>query len=164
MYSTYEDERIPIQIRRLMIFNKICRRAKNNPDKIAHLDFYSQIAFGVIYVKRDKKYIAFGSVFKYAHTRQEVIEQEVDKYPHEEYVMCAITTKKQAFTKAARTRLGLLISWNKYVKNRPYHYIDNRIKGFFKINDELEIDYPPHKFNERLVAIKNLPLWDNHKA
>ncbi|GAF56803.1 hypothetical protein JCM18901_2556 [Psychrobacter sp. JCM 18901] len=55
-------------------------------------------------------------MFKYAHTRQEVIEQGLDKQFHEDTVMCAITTERQAFTKASRTPLGLLMSWNKQVK------------------------------------------------
>lgn len=161
MRAVYEDKRIPLQIRRLIIFTKTCHRAKKYPDESVHLNFYSPIAFSVVYSKIDKKYTAFGSVFKYAHTRTEVIERGVDKLPHDEYVMCAITTKRQAFTKAARTPFGLLINWNKYVKNRPCNYIDDNVKVFFPVNDELEVEYLPHKFCEHLVATKKLPLWDN---
>ncbi|PKH81840.1 hypothetical protein [Psychrobacter sp. 4Bb] len=100
-------------------------------------------------------------MFKYAHTRQEVIEQGLDKQFHEDTVMCAITTERQAFTKASRTPLGLLMSWNKQVKNRAYTCLDGNVKHFFKVNDELELDYPPHKFYGRLVAAKGLPLWDD---
>ncbi len=160
MRTTYEEKRIPLQIRRLMIFNEVCRKARKYPDEVAHLACYSEIAFSIVYSKKDKKYTAFGSLFKYAHTRQEVIEQGLDKLPHDETVMCAITVERQAFTRAARTPLGLLINWNKQVKNKAYRCIDDNVKNFFKVNDELEIDYPPHKFYERLVASANLPLWD----
>ncbi|HAM60903.1 MAG TPA: hypothetical protein DCP60_03580, partial [Psychrobacter sp.] len=111
-----------------------------------------------------KKYTAFGGVFKYAHTRQEVIEQGIDKLPHDELVMCAITVKRQAFTKASRTPLELLKEWNKHVKNQSFECIKDNINTFFKVNDELEIDYPPHKFCERLVASAYLPLWDNQDS
>ncbi|MFK3916708.1 hypothetical protein [Psychrobacter sp. NPDC078501] len=83
MYEVYEDESIPLQIRRLMVF-----------DEIIHLPCYSQIAFSIVYSKKDRKYTAFGSVFKYAHTRQEVIEQGLDKQFHEDTVMCAITIER----------------------------------------------------------------------
>lgn len=161
MRSVYEDKRIPLQVRRFIIFTKICRKAKKYPDKTVHLNFYSPIVFGVIYSKIDKKYTAFGSVFKYAHTRQEVIKQGVDKLPHDEYVMCAITIKRQAFTKAVRTPLELLINWNNYISNRFCHYLSNDIRHFFIVNDELELDYPPHRFHEYLVANVKLPLWNN---
>ncbi len=161
MRSVYEEERIPLQIRRLMIFSEICTLARKKPDEIVHLSRYSHIAFSIVYSKKDKRYTAFGGVFKYAHTRQEVIEQGLDKLAHDEYVMCAITVETQAFTKAARTPLGLLIDWNRHIKNRAYRCIDDRVEVFFPVNDELEIDYPPHKFDGRLVATIDLPLWDN---
>ncbi len=162
MRLIYKDKRIPLQIRRLMIFNKVCCVAKEDPNELIHLPCYSQIAFSIVYSKKDKKYTAFGSVFKYAHTRQEVIEQGIDKRFHEDTVMCAITTEIQAFTKASRTLLGLLMSWNKHVKNRAYTCLDSNVEIFFKVNDELELDYPPHKFYGRLVAAKDLPLWDEN--
>lgn len=164
MNSVYEDERIPLQIRRLMMFNEICRKAKKYPDELVALAGYSKIAFSVIYSKKNKKYTAFGGVFKYAHIRQEVIDQGIDKLPHDEAVMCALTVKTQAFTKASRTPLGLLIGWNKHVKNKSSKCIKDNIDTFFKVNDELEIDYPPHKFYERLVASAYLPLWDNQDS
>ncbi|MFT0773451.1 hypothetical protein [Psychrobacter aquimaris] len=161
MRLIYEEVRVPVQIRRLMVFDEICRLAKVKPNEIVHLSPYTQLAFGVIYLKDLKRCVAFGSVFKYAHTRQEVIEQGLDKQFHEDTVMCAITTERQAFTKASRTPLGLLMSWNKQVKNRAYTCLDGNVKHFFKVNDELELDYPPHKFYGRLVAAKGLPLWDD---
>lgn len=161
MRSIYEKVRVPIQIRRLMVFDEICRLAKAKPNKIVHLSPYTQLAFGVIYLKDLKRFVAFGGMFKYAHTRQEVIEQGLDKQFHEDTVMCAITTERQAFTKASRTPLGLLMSWNKQVKNRAYTCLNGNVKHFFKVNDELELDYPPHKFYGRLVAAKGLPLWDD---
>ncbi|WP_201584499.1 hypothetical protein [Psychrobacter sp. HII-4] len=164
MRTAYEEKRIPLQIRRLMLFNEICRKAKKYPDEIVQLAGYSKIAFTVTYSKKDKKYTAFGGVFKYAHTRQEVIEKGLDKLPHDELVMCALTVKRQAFTKASRTPLGLLIEWNKHVKNKPFKCIKDNIDTFFKVNDELETDYPPHRFYERLVASAYLPLWDDNQA
>lgn len=164
MRTAYEEKRIPLQIRRLMLFNEICRKAKKYPDEIVQLAGYSKIAFTVTYSKKDKKYTAFGGVFKYAHTRQEVIEKGLDKLPHDELVMCALTIKRQAFTKASRTPLGLLIEWNKHVKNKPFKCIKDNIDTFFKVNDELETDYPPHRFYERLVASAYLPLWGDNQA
>ncbi|HCH27791.1 MULTISPECIES: hypothetical protein [Psychrobacter] len=164
MRTAYEEKRIPLQIRRLMLFNEICRKAKKYPDEIVQLAGYSKIAFTVTYSKKDKKYTAFGGVFKYAHTRQEVIEKGLDKLPHDELVMCALTVKRQAFTKASRTPLGLLIEWNKHVKNKPFKCIKDNIDTFFKVNDELETDYPPHRFYERLVASAYLPLWGDNQA
>ena len=161
MDSVYEDERIPLQIRRLMVFSNICRKARRYPDETVHLEGYSKIAFTVIYSKKDKKYTAFGGVFKYAHTRQEVIEQGLDKLPHDELVMCAITVKRQAFSKASRTPVGLLMGWNNHVKNQSFECIKDNIGTFFKVNNELETDYPPHKFCERLAASAYLPIWDN---
>lgn len=164
MRTAYEEKRIPLQIRRLMLFNEICRKAKKYPDEIVQLAGYSKIAFTVTYSKKDKKYTAFGGVFKYAHTRQEVIEKGLDKLPHDELVMCALTVKRQAFTKASRTPLGLLIEWNKHVKNKPFKCIKDNIDTFFKVNDELETDYPPHRFYERLVASAYLPLWGDNQT
>lgn len=161
MRSVYDDRRIPLQIHRLMIFTEICRKARKYPDDMVYLDGYSTIAFGVIYSTLSDKYTAFGSVFIYAHTRAEVLQQGVDKLSHDEYISCAITVKRQAFTKEARTPLGLLINWNNYTRNRSYYSLSNEIQYFFPINDELELDYPPHKFYERLVANAALPLWDN---
>lgn len=164
MRTAYEEKRIPLQVRRLMLFNEICRKAKKYPDEIVQLAGYSKIAFTVTYSKKDKKYTAFGGVFKYAHTRQEVIEKGLDKLPYDELVMCALTVKRQAFTKASRTPLGLLIEWNKHVKNKPFKCIKDNIDTFFKVNDELETDYPPHRFYERLVASAYLPLWGDNQA
>ena len=161
MRTTYGEKRIPLQIRRLLLFSEICRKAKKYPDEVFHLAGYSKIAFNIIYFKKDKKYTAFGGVFKYAHIRQEVIEQGIDKLFYDEPVMCALTVKRQAFTKASRTPLGLLLGWNKHVKNKSSKCIKDNMDTFFKVNDELEMDYPPHKFYERLVASANLPLWDN---
>jgi hypothetical protein len=42
MYEVYEDERIPLQSRRLMLFSEVCRVAKKYPDEIAHLACYSK--------------------------------------------------------------------------------------------------------------------------
>lgn len=37
----YEDERIPLQIRRLLIFDEICKLAKKQPDEIIHLSRFT---------------------------------------------------------------------------------------------------------------------------
>lgn len=161
MRSVYEDKRIPLQIRRLLIFINICRKAKNNPDQIIFLSDYSKLAFGIQYLQGSRRYIAYGGVFEYAHTRAQVVEQGMNKLPHDEYVMCAITVKKQAFTKAMRTSFGLLIDWNNYVSNKFYRCLKKDAKHFFKVNDELEIEYLPHKYDGRLVAVTDLPLWDD---
>lgn len=114
-----------------------------------------------MYLQEKKNYIAFGGIFKYAHTRKEVIEQGVHHLPHYEYVMCAITVKRQAFTKPVRTPIELLWYWNTYIKNRMHAYIDYREEVFLRINDEIDDEYPPHKFHDRLVATARLPLWDD---
>ena len=36
MRTTYEEKRIPLQIRRLMLFNEICHKAKKYPDEVVH--------------------------------------------------------------------------------------------------------------------------------
>lgn len=161
MRSAYEDKRIPLQIRQLLIFLNICRKAKNNPNQIIHLSGYSKLAFGVQYLQGSRRYIAYGGVFEYAHTRAQVVEQGVNKLPHDEYVMCAIIVKKQAFTKAMRTPFGLLINWNNYVNNKLHYCLKNDVEYFIKVNDELEVDYLPHKYDGRLVAATDLPLWNN---
>ena len=56
MRTTYEEKRIPLQIRRLMLFNEICHKAKKYPDEVVHLAGYSKIAFNIVYSKKDKKY------------------------------------------------------------------------------------------------------------
>ena len=159
MRSVYEDKRIPLQIRRLMIFSKICQLAKKQPDEIVYLSPEVRLAFSVIYFGKSKKYVAYGGLFEYAHTRKEVIEQGLDKLAHDEFIMCAIKVEKQAFTRPARTPLGLLINWNKHIKNRPCNYVCGDPDTFFPVNDELETDYLPHEYNKHLLAIKNLPLW-----
>lgn len=164
MRPIYVQSRVPLQIRRFMIFNEICRKAQKYPDEIVYLTPESQLALGVMYLQEKKRYIAFGGVFEYAHTRKEVIEQSVHHLPHDEYIMCAITVKRQAFTKPVRTPIELLWHWNNYIKNRRYTYLGNNVQYFFPVNDELEMDYPPHRYHERLVAIMGLPLWDNQKT
>ena len=77
MNYVYEDERIPLQIRRLLIFDEICKLAKKQPDEIIHLMRFTELCLGVMYLKDFKKFIAFGGVFEYAETREEVIEQRI---------------------------------------------------------------------------------------
>ena len=161
MYEVYEDESIPLQIRRLMVFDEICKLAKKEPDEIIHLSKFTQLSLGVMYLKDFKKFIAFGGVFEYAHTREEVIEQGIDVIANDELVMCALTVNLIPFTKPARNSVQLLWQWNRYVRNRLHAYIDYREEHFFKINDEIDWEYPAHKFHQRLVATARLPLWDD---
>lgn len=161
MRTIYEETRIPVQIRRLMIFDEICQLAKSKPDEIVHLSPYTQLAFGVMYLKDFKRFVAFGGMFEYAHTRAEVIEQGIDVIPNDELVMCGLTVNLKSFTRPARNSVQLLWQWNRYVRNRLHAYIDYREEHFFKINDELDWEYPAHKFHQRLVATARLPLWDD---
>ena len=161
MRSVYEDKRIPLQIRRLMIFDEICKLAKKKPDEIVHLSKFTQLSFGVMYLKDFKRFIAFGGVFEYAQTPEEVIEQRIRIFPNDEPVKCALTVNLKQFTRPASTPIQLVWYWNKYVKNRMHAYVDYREEVFFRINDEIDSDYPPHKFHDRLVATARLPLWDD---
>jgi len=161
MCPVYEEKRIPLQIRRLMVFDEICQLAKSKPDEIVHLSSYTQLAFGVMYLQDFKRFVAFGGMFEYAHTREEVIEQRINVIPNDELVMCALTVNLKPFTKPARNAIQLLWQWNYYVKNRMHAYIDYREEHFFKINDEIDWEYPAHKFHMRLVATARLPLWDD---
>ncbi|MDX2374880.1 hypothetical protein NJD71_12205 [Psychrobacter sp. PP-21] len=161
MYEVYEDESIPLQIRRLMIFDEICKLAKKEPDEIIHLSRFTQLSLGVMYLKDFKKFIAFGGVFEYAQTPEEVIEQRIRVFPNDEPVKCALTVNLKQFTRPASTPIQLVWYWNKYVKNRMHAYVDYREEVFFRINDEIDSDYPPHKFHDRLVATARLPLWDD---
>ena len=88
MRPIYEETRIPVQIRRLMVF-----------DEILHLLPYTQLSFGVMYLQNFKKFIAFGGMFEYAHTREEVIEQGISLIPDDELIMCALTVNLKPFTK-----------------------------------------------------------------
>ena len=91
-----------------MIFDEICRLAKSKPDEIVHLSPYTQLAFGVMYLQDFKRFVAFGGVFEYAHTREEVIKQRIHLIPNDELVMCALTVNLKAFTKPARHSTQLL--------------------------------------------------------
>ena len=126
MRSVYEEERIPLQIRRLLIFDKVCQMVKKKPDEIVHLSRFTQLSLGIMYLKDFKKYIAFGGVFEYAETREEVIEQRIHVSPNDEPVMRVLTVNLKQFTKPARTPVELLWHWNNYVKNRVHAYIDYR--------------------------------------
>lgn len=108
MRLIYEKVRVPIQIRRLMVFDEICRLAKAQPNEIVHLSPYTQLAFGVIYLKNLKRFVAFGGMFEYAQTREEVIEQGIDVIANDELVMCALTVNLIPFTKPARNSVQLL--------------------------------------------------------
>ena len=42
MRPIYEETRIQVQIRRLILFDEICRLVKSKPDEIMHLLFHAQ--------------------------------------------------------------------------------------------------------------------------
>ena len=108
MDYVYEDERIPLQIRRLLIFDEICKLANKQPDEIIHLSRFTELSLGVMYLKDFKKFIAFGGVFEYAETQEEVIEQRIKVFPNDEPVRRALTVNLEQFTKPARTPLQLV--------------------------------------------------------
>lgn len=161
MRSIYEDTRVPLQLRRLMVFTEICQRAKAKPDEMVHLSAYTQLSLGVVYISAFNAFIAYGGVFEYAHTREEVEAQGIALIPNDEWVACALTTNLVAFTKPARYPVQLLWYWNAYVKNRLHEYVDSHETHFFKINDEIDLEYAPHRYHERLIATVHLPLWDD---
>ena len=93
MRPIYEESRIPIQIRRLMVFDEICRKAKARPYSNIYLSTKSQLAFSVMYFKDSKKYVAYGGVFEYSYISDEGIKYDFDIPIHSDYPMCAITVK-----------------------------------------------------------------------
>ena len=161
MHTIYENERIPLQVRRLMIFSEICLKAKQYPHENVYVNTKSQLAFSVMYFKKSKKYVAYGSVFEYSYISDEGIKYDFDIPINSDYPMCQITVKGQPFTRPARTPLGLLIDWNKYVRNKVSNCFEDDLSSLFLLNGELEKDYLPHKFYEILLSSSNLPLWDN---
>ncbi|MEN8625296.1 MULTISPECIES: hypothetical protein [Psychrobacter] len=161
MSSVYEDKRIPLQVRRLMIFSEICLKAKQYPYENVYVDTKSQLAFSVMYFSKSKKYVAYGSVFEYSYISEEGIKYDFNVPIKSDYSMCQITVKGQPFTRSVRTPLGLLIDWNKYVKNKVSNCFEDDLSSLFLLHGELEKDYVPHRFYEILVSSANLPLWDN---
>lgn len=161
MRPIYEESRIPIQIRRLSIFIKICRKAKARPYSNIYLSTKSQLAFSVMYFKDSKKYVAYGGVFEYSYISDEGIKYDFDIPIHSDYPMCAITVKGQPFTRPARTPLGLLTDWNRYVQNKVSNSFEDDLNSMFLLHGELDKIYIPHRFYEILVSSADLPLWDN---
>ncbi|MGP4953247.1 hypothetical protein ACTXGO_13850 [Psychrobacter sp. T6-1] len=109
MDYVYEDERIPLQIRRLLIFTKTCIKARQFPNESMHVTTKSKLAFGIIYFSKSKKYVAYGSIFAFTYVMEEDITEDFDIAINSDYPMCQITVKGQPFTRPARTPLGLLI-------------------------------------------------------
>ena len=164
MRPIYEESRIPIQIRRLMVFDEICRKAKACPYSNIYLSTKSQLAFSVMYFKDSKKYVAYGGVFEYSYISDEGIKYDSDIPIHSDYPMCAITVKGQPFTRPARTPLGLLTDWNRYVQNKVSNSFEDDLNSMFLLHGELDKIYIPHRFYEILVSSADLPLWDNKSA
>ena len=161
MRPIYEESRIPIQIHRLSIFIKICRKAKARPYSNIYLSTKSQLAFSVMYFKDIKKYVAYGGVLEYSYISDEGIKYDFDIPIHSDYPMCAITVKGQPFTRPARTPLGLLTDWNRYVQNKVSNSFEDDLNSMFLLHGELDKIYIPHRFYEILVSSADLPLWDN---
>ena len=161
MHPIYENKRIPLQLRRLMIFSEMCSKAKQCPYENVYVNTKSQLAFSIMYFKKSKKYVAYGSVFEYSYISDEGIKYDFDIPINSDYPMCQITVKGQPFTRPARTPLGLLIDWNKYVKNKVSNCFEDNLNSLFLLHGELEKDYTPHRFYEVLVSSANLPLWDS---
>lgn len=164
MRPIYEESRIPIQIRRLMVFDEICRKAKACPYSNIYLSTKSQLAFSVMYFKDSKKYVAYGGVFEYSYISDEGIKYDFDIPIHSDYPMFAITVKGQPFTRPARTPLGLLTDWNRYVQNKVSNSFEDDLNSMFLLHGELDKIYIPHRFYEILVSSADLPLWDNKSA
>ena len=61
-------------------------------------------------MKDFKKFIAFGGVFEYAETREEVIEQRIRVFPNDEPVTRALTVNLKQFTLPKKNTLKLFIS------------------------------------------------------
>ena len=158
MHPIYENKRIPLQIRRLMIFSEICFKAKQCPHENVYVTTKSQLAFSIIYCNKSKKYVAYGGVFEYSYILDEGIKYDFDMPINSDYPMCQITVKGQPFTRPARTPLGLLIDWNKYVKNKVSNCFEDDLNSLFLLHGELEKDYLPHRFYEILLSSANLPL------
>ena len=161
MRPIYENKRIPLQVRRLIIFSEICLKAKKSPHENVYLNTKSQLAFSVMYFNDSKKYVAYGGVFEYSYILDEGIKYDFDIPIHSDYPMCAITVKGQPFTKPARTPLGLLTNWNKYVQNKVSNSFEDDLNPMFLLHGELGETYVPHRFYEILVSSADLPLWDN---
>ena len=164
MRSIYENKRIPLQLRRLMIFSEICLKAKQCPHENVYMNTKSQLAFSVIYCTKSKRYVAYGSVFEYSYISDEGIKYDFDIPINSDYPMCQITVKGQPFTRPARTPLGLLIDWNRYVKNKVSNGFKDDLNSLFLLQGELEKDYVPHRFYEILVSSAYLPLWDDNQT
>lgn len=160
-HETYLDERIPLQLRRYWLFREICNKAYRQPNELVHLNKWTQLAFGAMYLQDFGKYIVFGGIFEYAKDANEVIEQGIRVYPSEEPIERALTVNLVQFTKPARQPLTMLWRWNNYIKNRTAAYVDWNDECFFRINDEIDDEFPPHRYHSRLVASARLPLWEN---
>ncbi|MCG3861145.1 hypothetical protein I3247_05965 [Psychrobacter sp. Ps5] len=103
-------------------------------------------------------------MFEYSYISDEGIKYDFDIPINSDYPMCQITVKGQPFTRPARTPLGLLIDWNRYVKNKVSNCFKDDLNSLFLLQGELEKDYVPHRFYEILVSSAYLPLWDDNQT
>ncbi|WP_230658780.1 hypothetical protein [Psychrobacter sp. I-STPA10] len=128
------------------------------PNEMVHIDGWTTQAVGVIYFSEFRKFIAYGGVYEYAANAIEVKEQGVYITP-KETVYCSLTVRSQAFTKPVHHAWTMLWQWHNSIKNRLVAYHDEQ--HFFKINDEIDDEYLPHLYHQRVVASYRLPLWEN---
>lgn len=54
MYSLYKVKTLPVQVRRFIIFRRICRKAKKYSDNFVTLMPDTKLAFSVYYSERSK--------------------------------------------------------------------------------------------------------------
>lgn len=163
MEYVYEDKRIPLQIRRLLIFDEICRKAKRYPDEIVYFSAETQLAFGVIYFERTKKYIAYGGVFEYSYMLSDGTKQNFDVPINDDLEMCEISIKKRQFTKSVNTPIELWWRWNKHVKKQFHAYLYHYQNYLIQIDDETDLGYRINSTQKCLLASAKLPLWNNMK-
>lgn len=163
MRSIYEDERIPLQIRRLIVFSNICRKARRYPDEVVYLSPETQLAFSVIYFERSKKYIAYGGVFEYSYMSNGGSSQNFDLPINDDLTTCEILIKKRQFTKSVDTPIELWWRWNNRVRKQFHAYLYNYQNHLIQVNDETDLGYEVNNTKKCLLASAKLPLWNNMK-
>lgn len=157
MTTLYLNPRLPLIYRCYCVFDDLCKQARKKPNEMVHIDSWTTQAVGVIYFSDFKKFIAYGGIYEYAPNAIEAKKQGVYITP-EESIYCSLTIRSQAFTKPVTNAWTMLWQWNNTIKTRLVAYHDEQ--HFYKINDEIDDEYPPYLFHERIVASCMLPLWE----
>lgn len=83
-------------------------------------------------------------MFEYANNKEEVVAQGIRVFPEEEPIEQALTVNLIQVTKPTKRPIIMLYYWNKYINNRMASYIDSHEECFFRVNDEIDEEYPPH--------------------